>query len=97
MPPGLKYALAGIQHIEYFDGDHEENLKTILRSLERAGVTIAQPAGARAGRCGEEAAGLPAGAQGTQGAETRRRRVRSPCCPSTTSAPTRRPTTSATG
>jgi len=44
IPPGLRYPLAGIQHIEYFQGDPEENLKTILRSLQRIGVTIAPPA-----------------------------------------------------
>jgi TolB-like protein len=43
IPPALKYPLAGIQHIEYFHGDPDENLKTILRSLERAGATIAPP------------------------------------------------------
>jgi TolB-like protein/Flp pilus assembly protein TadD len=43
IPPGLKYPLAGIQHIEYFSGDADENLKTILRSLERAGATITPP------------------------------------------------------
>jgi adenylate cyclase len=41
IPPALKYPLAGIQHIEYFHGDADENLKTILRSLERAGAVIA--------------------------------------------------------
>ncbi len=43
IPPALKYPLAGIQHIEYFHGDAAENLKTILRSLERAGATIVPP------------------------------------------------------
>jgi TolB-like protein/Flp pilus assembly protein TadD len=43
IPPNLKYPLAGIQHIEYFQGEAEENLRTILRSLERIGVTIAAP------------------------------------------------------
>ncbi len=43
IPPALKYPLAGIQHIEYYHGDPAENLKTILRSLERAGATIAPP------------------------------------------------------
>jgi TolB-like protein len=43
IPPSLKYPLAGIQHIEYFHGDPDENLKTILRSLERAGASIAPP------------------------------------------------------
>ena len=43
IPPSLKYPLAGIQHIEYFQGDPDENLKTIVRSLERAGVIITSP------------------------------------------------------
>ena len=43
IPAGLKYPLAGIQHIEYFQGDPVENLKTIIRSLERIGVTIRPP------------------------------------------------------
>ncbi|MFI5263947.1 MAG: TIR domain-containing protein [Candidatus Kapaibacterium sp.] len=43
IPSGLKYPLAGIQHIEYFQGDPDENLKTIIRSLERAGVLIKPP------------------------------------------------------
>jgi len=42
IPPALKYPLAGIQHIEYYHGDPAENLKTILRSLERAGATLAR-------------------------------------------------------
>jgi TolB-like protein/Flp pilus assembly protein TadD len=59
LPAGLKYALAGIQHVEYFQGDPDENLRTILRSLERAGVSIGgrdepvtaprEPAGMRVG------------------------------------------------
>jgi adenylate cyclase len=43
IPPALKYPLAGIQHIEYYHGDPVENLKTILRSLERAGAVIVTP------------------------------------------------------
>ena len=43
IPLSLKYPLAGIQHIEYYNGDADENLKTILRSLERVGVTISVP------------------------------------------------------
>jgi TolB-like protein/Flp pilus assembly protein TadD len=43
IPAALKYALAGIQHIEYFQGNPAENLKTIVRSLERIGVTILPP------------------------------------------------------
>jgi TolB-like protein/Flp pilus assembly protein TadD len=41
IPSGLKYALAGIQHIEYFRGDPGDQLKAILRSLERLGVGVA--------------------------------------------------------
>jgi TolB-like protein/Flp pilus assembly protein TadD len=43
IPAGLKYPLAGIQHIEYFQGDPAENLKTIIRSLERIGVQVKPP------------------------------------------------------
>jgi adenylate cyclase len=43
IPASLKYPLAGIQHIEFFQGDENENLRIILRSLERAGVVIASP------------------------------------------------------
>lgn len=43
IPAALKYALAGIQHIEYFQGDPSENLRTIIRSLERIGVTVGPP------------------------------------------------------
>lgn len=42
IPAGLKYPLAGIQHIEYFHGDKKTNLKTIIRSLERVGVTLSK-------------------------------------------------------
>jgi TolB-like protein/Flp pilus assembly protein TadD len=38
IPGSLKYALAGIQHIEYFRGDPGEQMKAVLRSLERLGV-----------------------------------------------------------
>ena len=42
IPPSLKYQLAGIQHVEYFDPAHsDESLKAILRALERIGVSIA--------------------------------------------------------
>jgi adenylate cyclase len=44
IPPGLKYPLAGIQHIEYYHGDPAENLRTIVRSLERAGARVARTA-----------------------------------------------------
>ncbi len=45
IPLSLKYPLAGIQHIEFYHGDPDDNLKAILRSLDGLGVTIApQPA-----------------------------------------------------
>jgi TolB-like protein/Flp pilus assembly protein TadD len=43
IPPSLKYPLAGIQHIEYFQGDAELNLRAILRSLEHAGAKLTPP------------------------------------------------------
>ncbi len=43
IPLGLKYPLAGIQHIEFYNGDPDENLVAILRSLEALGVKIAPP------------------------------------------------------
>ena len=44
IPPALKYQLAGIQHIECFQGgEAEEGLRSILRSLERIGVRTAPP------------------------------------------------------
>jgi TolB-like protein/Flp pilus assembly protein TadD len=46
IPGSLKYALAGIQHIEYFRGNPDEQLSAILRALERLGVATdaTQPA-----------------------------------------------------
>ena len=65
IPAILKYPLAGIQHIEYFQGDPDANLKTILRSLERVGVTVAPPRVEPAAPAGLDrrsaAAGAPAG------------------------------------
>jgi adenylate cyclase len=43
IPPSLKYPLAGIQQIEYFQGDRAQNLQAILRSLQKLGVSIAPP------------------------------------------------------
>jgi TolB-like protein/Flp pilus assembly protein TadD len=40
IPGSLKYALAGIQHIEYFRGDDDAQMRAILRSLERLGVGV---------------------------------------------------------
>src|SRR5262249_8534091 len=41
IPASLKYQLAGLQHVEYFEpAQAEANLKSILRSLERIGVRL---------------------------------------------------------
>ncbi len=49
IPSTLKYQLAGIQHVEYYRNDGSDtNFKAILRSLERAGVSIAASQEARA-------------------------------------------------
>jgi len=40
IPSSLRYALAGIQHIEYFRGNPEDQMQAILRSLERLGVAV---------------------------------------------------------
>jgi TolB-like protein/Flp pilus assembly protein TadD len=63
LPPSLKYPLAGIQHIEYFRGDADENLRSILHSLQTLGVAVTTPA-ARAIREPQtaKAAPSPAGA-----------------------------------
>jgi adenylate cyclase len=60
IPPSLRYPLAGIQHIEYFHGDADENLRVIIRSLERIGVSIAAPAKAPAPGAGSELRSLKA-------------------------------------
>ena len=69
IPPGLKYPLAGIQHIEYYHGDPDENLKTILRSLERAGASISPPKDAQAATPSEESRSRPPPAAAGHGAE----------------------------
>ena len=43
IPASLKYPLAGIQHIEYYNGDTEANFQTVLASLKSLGVAIAPP------------------------------------------------------
>ena len=69
IPASLKYPLAGIQHIEFYNGDPDENLKTVLRSLERAGATIARSAVTSAAAPAGEPRVAPAAAQGAHGAE----------------------------
>jgi TolB-like protein/Flp pilus assembly protein TadD len=63
IPLSLKYPLAGIQHIEFYHGDPDENLQAILHSLQGLGVKIAAPAPAPKGdeaRAGRMAAAGPA-------------------------------------
>jgi len=66
IPPSLKYPLAGIQQIEYFQGDPEQNLQSILRSLEKLGVAIPAPQ-AHASVSADSSAGR--GATGEQASE----------------------------
>lgn len=70
IPSSLRYPLAGIQHIEYFQGDADTNLRTILRSLERVGVRIAPPPqDHKAGPSAEDQRAVSAAATVTQGTE----------------------------
>ncbi len=70
IPSSLRYPLAGIQHIEYFQGDADTNLRTILRSLERVGVRIAPPPpDHKAGASGEESRAVSSVASAPQGVE----------------------------
>ena len=64
IPPSLKYPLAGIQQIEYFQGDPGQNLESIVRSLQKLGVEVVppQPAGVAA----ETGAGQTHGATGAE-------------------------------
>ena len=62
IPPSLKYPLAGIQHIEFFHGDPDENFKMLLRSLERAGVRVGPPPVARPLSPADDGQARPAGA-----------------------------------
>ena len=94
IPLGLKYPLAGIQHIEFYHGDPDENLQAILRSLDGLGVHHHAAAA-----CCEPPSADDAARRGRRRACSRvpsRSAGRWPCCRSTTSAPTRRPTISAT-
>jgi adenylate cyclase len=63
IPPALRYPLAGIQHIECYHGDPEENLRNIMRSLERAGAIIARSAATGAAPPAAAPATEPRGSQ----------------------------------
>jgi adenylate cyclase len=72
IPPSFRYPLAGIQHIEYFQGDPEENLRVIIRSLERIGVKVAparEAAGPDASGAGAAPAMVESAAQAAPGGE----------------------------
>jgi len=70
IPSSLRYPLAGIQHIEYFQGDADTNLRTILRSLERVGVRIVPPPqDHKAGASVEDPRAVAAAATAVQGTE----------------------------
>jgi TolB-like protein/Flp pilus assembly protein TadD len=68
IPPSLKYPLAGIQQIEYFQGPPEESLKAILRSLEKLGVSV-RPAPAAAASVDETTGRAAAAAAGDNAIE----------------------------
>ena len=67
IPPSLRYPLAGIQHVEYYLGDPDENFRTILRSLERAGVTFASSQAAAPPAFAEERPAQPTAHSGPGG------------------------------
>lgn len=70
IPPSFRYPLAGIQHIEYFQGDPEENLRVIIRSLERIGVKVAPaPEAAGASAAGAALTSVESAAQAAPGGE----------------------------
>ena len=57
IPSGLKYPLAGIQHIEFYQGDPDDSFRSVLQSLVALGVSITppQPAGAASGNAAPQA------------------------------------------
>jgi TolB-like protein len=57
IPSGLKYPLAGIQHIEFYQGDPDDSFRSVLQSLIALGVSITppQPAGAASGNAAPQA------------------------------------------
>jgi TolB-like protein/Flp pilus assembly protein TadD len=64
IPTSLKYPLAGIQQIEYFQGPPEESLKSILRSLQKLGVNLTAVQGTPSAGdvpASGKAAGVPTG------------------------------------
>jgi len=57
IPSGLKYPLAGIQHIEFYQGDPDDSFRSVLQSLVALGVSITPPqtAGAASGNAAPQA------------------------------------------
>jgi len=39
IPESMKYQLAGIQRVEYFEGNEDESIDSVLRSLSRLGIS----------------------------------------------------------
>jgi TolB-like protein/Flp pilus assembly protein TadD len=66
IPASLKYPLAGIQHIEYYNGDTEANFQTVLASLKSLGVAFAPPPPGRV-----EGAAAPSAVAGVDAASER--------------------------
>ena len=69
IPQSLKYPLAGIQHIEFYHGDPDANLKAILQSLKTLGVRITEPRPAPA-RSDDARSGTANAAVSTEAATT---------------------------
>jgi len=52
IPKSMEYQLAGIQRVEYFEGEEEQGLLAMIRSLSKLGVSVSEEAS-------EEAANAP--------------------------------------
>ncbi len=44
IPESMKYQLAGIQRVEYFEGNEEESIDSVLRALKRLGISTDEDA-----------------------------------------------------
>ena len=48
IPESMAYQLAGIQRVEFFDGDEEVGQQSVIRALAKLGVTVSEEASAAA-------------------------------------------------
>ena len=49
IPESMAYQLAGIQRVEFFEGDEEAGQQSVIRALAKLGVTVNEEAGAQLG------------------------------------------------